>query len=526
MKGCIAPYHRDKLSQCARCILGLCVVFVVYISSPLATVYAQKESKLTASDGSANDLFGRSVTFEEEYAVIGAWGDDAFTGSAYVFRRDGTTWIEHQKLTASDGNTADAFGYSVAISEDYTLVSADEDDEKGNDAGSVYVFRREGDTWSEHQKLTASDSDPADFFGVSVALYGGWALIGAIGDDDKGDFAGAAYIFRRDGTHWVQHQKLTASDGDANDAFGYSVAFHGDYFLVGTYGDEENGFRSGAVYVFRREGSTWVEHQKLTASDGDPNDIFGLSVDIHFDYAIIGATGDDDKGNIAGAAYIFHREGTTWVERQKLTARDSVERDEFGYSVSIDRRGAIVGARWDDDNGSFSGSAYLFLREGTTWTQHQKFVASDGDADDYFGYSVALDKDFVLVGAFLDDDKGDLSGSVYAYDIIQVTDVEPTDALTSEQIALLDNYPNPFNGATTIEYVVPTSLTGTLVRLEVHDMLGRLVRTVAARRHLAGHYQVVWDGRDDSGALAPSGAYFFRLAGGGQAAVRTMMLLK
>jgi len=216
--------------------------------------------------------------------------------------------------------------------------------------------------WPEVDKLLASDGADHDRFGYSVSVSGDYAIIGAYYDDDKGSYSGSAYIFKYDGTVWYEQAKLTASDGAADDLFGHCVSISGDYAIIGAYLDDDHGSESGSAYIFKRDGETWYEQDKLTASDGAAGDVFGYSVSISGDYAIVGAWRDDDKGDDSGSAYIFKRDGSVWSEQVKLTASDGAAEDRFGYCVSVsgDYDYAIVGAYVDDDNGDYSGSAYMF----------------------------------------------------------------------------------------------------------------------------------------------------------------------
>jgi hypothetical protein len=380
-----------------------------------------ERQKLLAPDGATYYNFGYSVSISGDLAIVGAAYDDDkgdYSGSAYIFRWDGTSWSQQQKLTASDGAAWDYFGWSVSISGDLAIVGAWGDDDKGIDSGSAYIFRWDGTAWVQQQKLLASDGAADDWFGWSVSISGDYAIVGAYRDDDKEYDSGSAYIFKRDGTAWVQQQKLTASDGAARDHFGWSVSISGDLAIVGAHGDDDKGDMSGSAYIFKWDGTAWVQQQKLLPSDGAAGDSFGRSVSISGDYAIVGAPGDDDKGDWSGSAYIFRRDGTAWVEQQKLTASDGAASDYFGYSVSINGDKIIVGAHGDDDKGDASGSAYIFKRNGTTWVQQQKITASDGSADDLFGFSVSISGDLAIVGAYRDDDKGSDSGSAYVFESV------------------------------------------------------------------------------------------------------------
>ncbi len=377
-----------------------------------------QQAKLLAADGAANDSFGKSVSLSGDTALIGSYGDDdkgLQSGSAYVFTRSGTAWTQKAKLLAADGAASDYFGTAVALDGDIALVSARGDDDKGDYSGSAYVFIRSGTTWTQQAKLLAADGAANDRFGDSVALSGTTALVGSPYSDDKGSESGSAYIFTRSGTAWSQQAKLTAGDGADSAIFGYSVALSGDTALVGAYWGNGIVSYSGSAYVFTRSGITWTQQTKLIAADGAAYDSFGCSVALSGVTALVGAYYDDDKGADSGSAYVFTRSGTTWTQQAKLTAGDGVANDQFGISVALSGDTALVGAHYDDDKGADSGSAYVFTRSGTAWTQQAKLTALDGAAGDYFGLSVALSGDTALVGAYYDDDKGSASGSAYVF---------------------------------------------------------------------------------------------------------------
>ncbi len=327
----------------------------------------------------------------------------------------GTVWLEKDKLLASDGTAGDLFGSSVSISGDYAIVGAKSDDDHGSYSGSAYIFKFDGATWVQQQKLHALDSTNGDYFGQSVSISGDYAIIGALFDDDNGNESGSAYIFNFDGTNWVQQQKLIASDGVADDCFGYSVSINGDHAIVGARDDDDNGTNSGSAYIFKFDGTNWIQQAKLLASEGTMYDMFGNSVSISGNHAIVGAYADDVNGNESGSAYTFRFDGTNWNEQQKLLPSDCAAGDYFGYSVSISNDLAIVGAHWNDDKGSDSGSAYVFKFDGTDWIQQQKLLASDGAAGNGFGYSVSISSDLAIIGAAGDDDNGSGSGSAYIF---------------------------------------------------------------------------------------------------------------
>ena len=420
-------------------MLLVAVIICVIASQANAALgdWAQ-EAKLLPSDGAAEGLFGCSVSISGDTAVIGAWGDDdngGYSGSAYVFRYDGTNWVEEAKLLPSDGATYDYFGISVSVSSDTAVIGAYRDDDNGSESGSAYVFRHEGTGWVEEVKLLASDGDDGDRFGYSVSISGDTVVIGADYDDDHGESSGSAYVFRYDGTGWVEDAKLLPSDGAADDYFGISVSISGDTAVIGAYRDDDNGSDSGSVYVFRYNGAEWTQKTKLLASDGDADDLFGYPVSIFGDAVIIGAMGNDDNGSNSGSAYVFRDNSAGWVQEGKLLPSDGDDGDSFGHSVSISGSTAVIGAFWDDDNGGQSGSAYVFLHDGAGWVEDAKLLPSDGDADDLFGCSVSVSGNTAVIGARGDDDNGDSSGAAYIFaqcpaDFDGDGDVDTIDLLT------------------------------------------------------------------------------------------------
>jgi len=320
-------------------------------------------AKLMASDAQANDQFGNSVAVSGDTAVIGAYGEDtggSYAGAAYVFTRSGGSWIQQAKLMASDAQTYDYFGVSVAVSGDTAVIGAYSEATGGSGAGAAYVFTRSGGAWVEQAKLMASDAQSSDQFGYSVAVSGDTAVIGAYGEDTGGSGAGAAYVFTRSGGAWVEQAKLMASDAQSSDLFGRSVAVSGDTAVIGAHRETTGGSNAGAAYVFTRTGGSWTQQAKLMASDAQASDYFGVSVAVSGDTAVIGAHREATGGSNAGAAYVFTRTGGSWTQQAKLMASDAQESDQFGYSVSVSGDTAVIGAHREATGGSNAGAAYVF----------------------------------------------------------------------------------------------------------------------------------------------------------------------
>jgi hypothetical protein len=381
--------------------------------------------ELAASDVATGDLFGGSVSISGDTVVVGAYQKKKIlfpqVGAAYVFDRNqggANNWGQVQKLAASDAAAGDQFGYSVSISTNTVVVGAFA---KSFNIGVAYVFdRNQGgpNNWGQVQKLAASDAAVGDWFGYSVSISGDTLVVGAF---TKYNSIGAAYVFDRNqggANNWGQVKELIASDAAADDRFGFSVSISGDTVVVGAYLKNSG---TGAAYVFERNqggANNWGEVQELAASDAAANDQFGASVSISGDTVVVGAYQKTNSAGVfrAGAAYVFERNqgGTNnWGQVQKLTVSDAAELDFFGEHVSISTNTVVVGARGKNSD---AGAAYVFERNqggANNWGQVQELAASDAAAYDYFGWSVSISGDTVVVGAI---GKNINTGAAYVFE--------------------------------------------------------------------------------------------------------------
>lgn len=314
-------------------------------------------------------------------------------------------WVQAAKLVASDGEADDLFGWSVAVSGSRVVVGAPLDADNGSSSGSAHVFDWDGTQWIG-TKLLPSDGVSGDEFGWSVAISGDRVVSGAFGSSKY------AYVFDWDGTQWTE-TKLVQSDWSGADSFGISVAASGNRVVVGApMDDNPNGIGSGSVYVYEYNGTAWVE-TRLIPSDGADFDEFGLSVAASGNRMAVGAYRDDDNGTDSGSAYVFEWDDGQWVET-KLLPSDGAALDWYGFSVAADGDRVAVGSPLDDDGGIDKGSAYVFEWDGSRWVE-TKLQRGDGARGDGFGRSVAVSGNEVVVGALWDDDNGIDSGSVYAF---------------------------------------------------------------------------------------------------------------
>jgi subtilisin family serine protease len=357
--------------------------------------------ELTAAGGAAGNRFPAPVSISGDVAILGAGLDDcaagADCGSAYIFRSEGGVWAEKAKVTASDASAGARFGWSAAISGDLAVVGAYARD-------TVYIYRFNGTTWVEEAKLTG----PGGRFGWSVSVDGNVAVIGAY-------FANSAYFYRFNGSTWVQEGAVSVP---SSFYFGHWVSISGDLAVVGAVFEScAGGAHCGAAYIYRFNESAWVQEQKLTASDARADDNFGYSVSISGNVAAIGAHGDDcPGGGDCGAAYIYRFNGSAWVEEVKLTPSERAVADGFGLPVSISGEVILAGASGHDcQAGPDCGAAYLFRHTSNTWVEDAKIVPDDVQVGDEFGAAASISGSLAVIGAIGDDAAGPDFGSAYIF---------------------------------------------------------------------------------------------------------------
>jgi hypothetical protein len=349
--------------------------------------------------------------------------------SSIVFAQN---WNQMIKTAAQDKKTM-WFGYSVAISGDYAIVGAiyeKKDTIGGNpfeSSGSAFIFKNIEGTWTQVQKLVAPEREDNDWFGYSVAISGDYAIIGAprenedINEENTLSSSGSAYIFKNNSGVWLLTQKIAASDREAGEQFGYSVAISEDFAAIGAIGEDDDTTTwntltySGSAFIFKFKSGAWIQTQKIVATDRGTEDFFGCSISISGDFLIVGAHREDHNvtggsfNSNSGAAYIFKNNSGIWSQIQKIVASDREEHTWFGYSVSISGDYAVIGAWMEGKDAigenplTYAGSAYIFKNNGRIWSQVQKIVASDRDHDDRFGYSLAISGDYLIVSAYEED---------------------------------------------------------------------------------------------------------------------------
>lgn len=368
----------------------------------LVADYPAYLGRLAAAGGAAGDLFGYSVAVSGDYAIVGARKKNGDTGAAYIYVRKGASWVEQQKITASDATTGDMFGTAVGISGNYAIVGASG---KNTTEGAAYIFGRSGTTWTELAKLDRPAS--SKYFGNSVAISGDTVIVGNYQVKE-------AYAFARSGATWPLQQKLVPKDGTEISSFGEAVAISGDTVIIGAGHYCNTGTTSkAAAYFFTRTGTVWTEQQKIADPDPTNNDGFGSAVSLSGDWAIIGSGGYDKAKENTGTAYIYERSGSAWTLRQQLKNPDDAEGDLFGNNVALSGKHAVICSTY---SGSYTGAVFFYTRSDMGWIMEKKIAGSAVSATpNFFGDTVAIDGPYVIVGNKGNKDTATEQGAAFGF---------------------------------------------------------------------------------------------------------------
>jgi len=363
---------------------------------------------LAPPDLEAGNLFGTRLATDGVITIVGA--PIGGGGASYIYRWNGAAYALEATLVGSDTREDDRFGNAVAVDGDVAVVGArTATDDSSVPVGAAYVFRYDGIAWTEEAKLVAAEGEFGRWFGNSVAIAGNVAAVGAgYSPQASNPWSGATYLFRREGGRWVMQQRVLTTNGSAY--LGTSVVLDGGRALIGLRGVSGR----GVVGVYVYNGFTWVQEAELTPSL-DPFEVFGRIANVPMAIAgsvlVVGGWVDA----LGGSVFVFRQDGAAWVEETVLGPLDGSD-ESFGSAVAMEGETLLVGAYGDDDDRD-AGAAYLFRDGEGGWAQTGRLLAPDGNAGDNFGIAVSLRDDIVLAGASRDDDSGEDSGAVFAFDL-------------------------------------------------------------------------------------------------------------
>lgn len=415
-----------------------------------AAIELSPNQKITPNTGIAGDSYGWSVALDGDTLMVGSVydgtaADDA--GAVYVYTWNGTKWGFLQKLLASDAAVDDELGVAIALEGDTAMISAVYDADKGYRSGAVYIFERDAITglWGEVQKLVPDDGASQDLFGISIALEGDLALIGAPGDATPIPVKdGSFYAYERIGDIWTQQDRIIAPIL-SKIGLGASLTLDGTTAYVSAVLDGSGLNRHGAVYVYEYAGGELTEVDKIEPSDGTLGDLFGVAIRVLGDRLLISAPGDDTSGPDTGSIYTFHFENDEWVESGLISAPEGDKYLSFGASLAVENDTLLVGVPNEippPDGQTFTstkpGAAYVYVRSGDEWTLQYSLTANNLNAD-YFGIATAFQDNHAVVGAFGDNKGKNETGAVHTFaltsNIAPVNTVPAAGAMTLKNTA-------------------------------------------------------------------------------------------
>ncbi len=384
-------------------------------NSQVSLYGAVHQTWLKPSPSNPGAEFGNVIAGDGDTLVVGARHDSITvgvdtvyqSGAAYVYVKDGNTWMLQARLAASDAGAFDLFGSSVAIDGDTIIIGAvgsdgtDENDNAASNMGAAYVFIRNGEHWDQQAKIEPEDGVENDNFGNAVAIVGERVVVAASAKDfGTIEDAGKVYSYYRAGTKWYQSQSVSAPLTTSDDFFGSSLDYDGQRLLIGAQGENS----IGAAYVFYRLGSTWSQEAKIEPDDDKRGDNFGASVSIDGETVAIGAPfADPDVGSgeitNAGAVYVFHKRPGGWSQQAKLVSESAVAFDHFGQSVKIDDTTIVAGANKQDYYTIIrSGAAHIYERSEGEWQFQSQIISGEPYNNADFGRSLILDDNQIIIG--------------------------------------------------------------------------------------------------------------------------------
>ena len=378
-----------------------------------AASWAQCETAEFSGATVIGENFGRNVALAADVLVVGSEGGGGIFdgGKAWIYRLSDTGPVLEAELIGPNPMPTDWYGFSVDADGDRVVVGAPQRDDAGLNSGSVFTYVSNGAAWQLEAQLLGADTALGDDFGYSVALRGDTLVAGAVFDDDGGESTGSVYVFTWDGVSWSQQAKLLAPDAKPGDRFGQVVTLGEDVLVVtARNGDTPAAIDSGAVYVLRRQSSAWAFEAKLSMPDLIPGDRFGHALDTDGPRVVASTPFGRDP-----SADVFLWTGSAWVLEASLVPEDPEGTFGFGVSAALDGDTILVGASVSDGLLVESGTAYVFHRDLQGWSESAELYAADGKTFDGFGYSVDVEGDMGVIGAYFDSDVGTFAGSAYLF---------------------------------------------------------------------------------------------------------------
>ena len=386
--------------------------------------------KIVASDGGAINRFGHAVALEDNLLFVGAPGsfsDRDFRGAVYIYEQSNGDWLESQKLDMPEQDIYDFFGFSLAKSDSFAIISARGDSIRNPLGGVAFIYQQHDSGWALKQSLTSEQRWPTDLYGFCVDIDSAYAVVGAPSASGSlpGSMCGAVYIYKYEDNEWILDAQIYPQDAEVGLYFGCAVSLSGNRLIVGASGvDAQSGraqkaFTIGRAYVYERDNTGWQHAATFAPQDGNAGNMFGAAVALNGDYAVVGAYQDDVLDFDTGSAYIYKKEETEWTEVIKLFSLDADSGDYFGAALDLYENYLVIGAPGVDGVGKNSGAVYSFLLGDEGWAQRTRKTPYDAEKGDSFGAAIALSEQLAAVGAPHKKVENRASqGAAYLYDNI------------------------------------------------------------------------------------------------------------
>lgn len=417
---------------------------ILLVSSlSLSFVLGQYQSKkITASTRESRAEFGTSVAISNQFAASGASREEVAKGAVYIYQKNGSNWNFHQKINAPDGAEMVEFGGSLKFGPDFLVASAGRAD-IGNTirAGALYIYELNSDQWNFTKKLIASDYDNDAMLGVnqtSISVDGNTIAAGAPG---LSSWNGAVYIFEKNNNDWIKKQKITSPESADFGNFGIGVSLFGNYLVIGASGVNNS---AGKIHIYKKDSSgEWMFHQSLTSSDNYENSYFGNSVSLNGNELVVGAYTETNTGNPA-MAYIFKlNDNEIWEETQKIQSYESSEHTYFGWMCELKNDKLLISS--PHLYGAEPGRTLLYKKNSqNNWEFDQELKPTNDVTEDFYGWSIAMSDNEIIVGASRDDldndEENELNDAGSAYIFTSPNLATNENNLSKSDVKI---YPNP-----------------------------------------------------------------------------------
>ncbi len=500
-------------------------LIIVLISVFGGFLKAQDLDELNRSSSNSHEHFGWTMAITEEWLVIGSPHSETSAGldagKIVVYRKDGASWNEFQVIENQNGDTFQNFGFAIDMSTSVMVIGAIGTFQSGPFTGKAFVYEFDGTTWSLTAELESDAPAAGHYFGHAVATNGNRIAVSAIKANGLVESTGAVYVYEKSNDVWSLTNTLTADDGSTNDNFGYDIDMnvHGR-IVVGAPNQTDFIDKSGAVYVFDTSESGYDQTAKLKVFDRTEKDYFGTSVSINRNDIVAGAYLADGSTNNSGAAYFFRLDGENWTMEQEIFSLEGELNDYFGRTVAMSDFRLVIGApKTNVEDGNDVGSGYYYEKEGGLWVLKQSFEDPNGSDHNFFGAALAVSDFDLAIASKLYDGQSDDGGTVYTSGLGEVLS---NDEIVLEESIRLGSFPNPTQSDITIRFRLskPSS-----VGIQIFDQQGKPVNTLLPESiHAPGDKEFIWNLKTQGGALVRNGLYLYKLSIDGNVFTRKIIV--